>query len=209
MTGKKMETYDRIYRRIEAEMSNRLEDEEQQWLSLTWGKELLENENVGAALERDQAEWKNGTSRLATFVRHNAPRLFIMLVYTKNEKLLEQFCDKGNGDAMFPVKVKLGRTHVSIEENPPIKLELGPKFKKLDAATLFDYWQWLFFVPELRWTTFEHPPLDSKCNLPFLTRREISRTEFSIVYQSVIHRDHVTFDSDGLVSAQAAAITCC
>ena len=174
------------------------------WLSSTYGKELLENEDIEAALEeakRNHPEWKNSTSSLTAFVRDNAPQLFTMLVFMENEKLLDQFCDKGMGDAMFPVKlVRTDRSIESTKENPPRKLKFGSQIDIRDATSLFDYWQWQFFVPELRWTTFDHPPLGSKCELPFLTLDEISRTDFSIVYKGVVHRDHVTFDLNGIVS---------
>jgi hypothetical protein len=211
--------YDLLYRHIYAKVSSRLTHKDQRWLSLKCGKELLENEdvNVEAAIEevkRHHAEWKNDTSRLTAFVHENAPQLFTMLVYKRQEKLLDQFCDKGIGDAMFPVKLVQDddQDDISIEctqENSPRKLELSPQINFDEALNLFDYSQWLFFVPELRWASFDSPPVDSECKLPFLKRDKISHTEFSIVYQGVIHRDHVAFDSDGIVSTQAVAFTCC
>lgn len=207
LAGKKMAALSRLIRtNIDAKLSKN----NRQWLSRTWSKKLLEKEDIGAALKqakRNHPEWRNSISRLIDFVRNN-PQLFAMLVYTKNEKLLDQFCGKGMGDDKFPVKFM--QTDTSIEStkgNTPIKLELRSKIDTPGAFTLFDYWQWLFFVPQLHWSIFDHPPLDSKCVLPFLTLEEKSRTEFSIVYKGVIHRDHIVFGLDGIVSAQTVAFT--
>ncbi|KAH8597376.1 hypothetical protein B0O99DRAFT_703257 [Bisporella sp. PMI_857] len=202
MTGNGMATpYDRIYRLIEVEVVKRLRGDDQEWLSLTCGREVLQNRDVEAALEakRYQAEWRNGLSRLTTFVQEHAPQLFTMLVYTKNEKLLDLFCDHGIGDSMFPVKLASKYTSIVFtKETPHRELKLDSRVTKSEAFNLFNFWQWVFFVPELRWTTFDHPPLDSRSHLPFLTLHEISRTEFSIVYKGLVHRNHVKFEPDGI-----------
>jgi hypothetical protein len=211
-TREKMETlYNRLFRRIEDEVWKRDEDKKQPWISLTCGKELLEDEDIKAILEakKDRPGWKNNIERLVPFVRDNAPQLFMMLVYTRYEMLLQQFCDKGFGDAMFPVEFKLAQNHASIEGNLCMKLEYCSRFGRREAKSLFDHSQWFFFAPKLRWTAFEDPPLNSSCKLPFLTFDEISCTNFSVVYRCLIHRDHVNIDSDGFVSSQVAAIAGC
>jgi len=127
-----------------------------------------------------------------------------MLVYMKNIKLLDQFCEKGMGDVMFPVRLlEKNKSIESTKGDQPIKLEFGSQLNVRDAKTLFGDWQWQFFAPELRWRPFESPAFDSKCKLPFLTPLlEISRTEFSIVYTAVVHRDYIDVESNGLVSTK-------
>ena len=195
-------SYDRIYHKIETEMLNR-QDGEEPWLPHTLGRELLAAEDIAAALKgvpKGQRAWnEDSTPELATFVRDRALQLFVMLIYTKNEALLEQFYKNGIGDAKFPLTVKIARSHASIGH---VELQFGPHINRLDADTLFNYWQWLFFVPRLCWTAFDQPALDSRCNLPFLAIQEINRTDFSIVYMVVIHRNHIDLHSDNLVSAR-------
>jgi hypothetical protein len=205
LAGKDMAgPYNLLYERIYAEVSERLRDNKPQWLSPMCGKKLLKREEVRAALEeakRHHTEWKNDVSHLTAFVCDNAPQLSTMLIYAKYGKLLDLFCDKGMGDAMFPVKLVSETCIESTTENPPRCLELGSQIDIPGAMTLVDLWQWIFFVPKLRWTTFNHPPFDSKCRLPLRSPLfKISSTEFSNVYKGLIHKDHVAFDLDGIVS---------
>ena len=141
LAGKKMATLSHL---IRTHIDDKLSKKDGQWILRTWSKKLLEKEGLEGALKeakRNHPEWMSSISCLIDFVRNN-PQLFVMLVYTKNEKLLDQFCGKGMGDDKFPVKFM--QTDTSIEStkgNTPIKLELHSKIDTRDAFTLFDYWQ--------------------------------------------------------------------
>lgn len=198
---------------IQSELLVRNIDKEQRWVSLSWCKSLLNRDDLDlkAALKeikKRHIEWTNDISELEPFVLEFAPRLFAMLVHTRTEQLLDQFCTKGIGDAMFPITCNnMSETRVVIDGEPPMELALG-ETDLYDLQNMLDLWQKRFFIPELCWANFEHPPIAT--SLPFLgERKEIHRTSFSIVYKCLVHRDHIAFDSSGLVRAQTSASTCC
>ncbi|KAH9205286.1 hypothetical protein DL95DRAFT_348558, partial [Leptodontidium sp. 2 PMI_412] len=181
-----------------------LRDRRDEWFPLTYSEELLAKEDIEAVLKEAKEQhpewkWKSTISDLTEFVGRNAPKLFTMLVYHQNEKMLDQFCGQGMDDSMFPVNlvqsedVQSKDFIESTNKNKPKKLGFEFRF-----ATDVCKWQWEFFVPELRWTAFDHPPLAPESKLPFLTIEEISRTDFSVVCKGVVHRAHITLDYDGI-----------
>jgi hypothetical protein len=199
-----METpYALLSRLICTEVDQRIDEKDQPWLFLGLGKELVKNADVEEVM-KDRVEWKDNAASLTTFVQKSAPQLFAMIVYTKNWALLKEFCDKKMGDGSFPVKVVPKRSIESTKEIPPKTLYLGTRFDA-DARSLFEYWQYYFFFPELCWSSnFESPPLGPNCHLPFLAPlKEVHRSDFSIVYKGVVDRDHIAFDSNDFVSTQA------
>jgi len=211
LADRRMESLHRnIKSRIETEILEGPKYEGSPWLSLICGNQLLlENEDIEGAI-KEATQSKKSISLLIRFVHDSAPTLFTMLVYTGKLKLLRQFCEKDLGDAKFPVQ--LGPNYKSIEStmcHPAIKLDFGSQIEMIDASHLFGHVQWDFFRPELNWTTFTHSPFGSSYKLPFLKRREISHTDFSIVYECVIHRDYINFDSDSIVSVNMVLFTGC
>jgi hypothetical protein len=211
LTRKKMdELSDTICDRIE----KHLQISDPPWLWCTYVKELLKNQNVKEAIEearKDNPGWKNSTPCLTAFVRDHASQLFAMLVYLEKIKLIDRFCEKGMGDVMFPVKLlEDSRSIESTKGDSPVKLEFGSQLRFKDAKDLFANWQWQFFVPELRWRPFECPAFDPGCQLPFLEQPvEITRSQFSIVYEAVAHCEYIAVESNGLVSTQASNLTFC
>ncbi|KAG9228280.1 hypothetical protein BJ875DRAFT_490028 [Amylocarpus encephaloides] len=181
-----------IRRCIENEVRNMSFEGGDEWFPSTYSKELLGKENIEAVLKEAKKhhpewKWKSTTSDLTAFVRDNAPKLFTMLVYHQSEKMLDQFCGQGMDDSMFPVNLMHSKDSIeSTNKNKPKKLQFEFRFAN-DVCG----WQWEFFVPELSWTTFDHPPLAPKTKLPFLKFDEISRTGFSVVYKGVVHRAHI------------------
>jgi len=214
LAGRRMESLKQnINCRINKELSHGPKYEDSPWLSLICSNQLLENEDIEGAIKEAKGfptQSKNSISRLIRFVHDSAPTLFTMLVFTNKLKLLQQFCEKDIGDAKFPVQ--LGLDYKSIETtkcDPAIKLDFGSQIETIEAMFLFDLMQWLFFRPELNWTTFTHSPFGSSYKLPFLKRHKISQTDFSIVYECVIHRDYIKFDSDSIVSVNMVLLTGC
>jgi hypothetical protein len=213
LTKEKMSTqYNQLYNTIVEELLEQWNDMDQPWVSLKWCQDLLERKdlNVTATLKEikgNHAYWRNDTSSLEDFVRKYAPRLFAVLVYTRTEELLDQFCTKRIGDDKFPIKLyKVKKTHVSIGGDAPTEFTIRST-RRPDAMNLFETNQWKFFVPELSWTAFNHPPLNSKSTyLPFLGEpEEISSTAFSIVSKCLVHYDYIPLEEHGLVSSR---VTC-
>jgi len=174
------------------------------WVWCTYVKELLKIQNVKEAIEdarKDNPGWKNSTPCLTAFVRDHASQLFAMLVYLEKIKLIDRFCEKGMGDVMFPVRLlEGGRSIESTKGDSPVKLEFDSQLRFKDAKDLAT-WQWQFFVPELRWRPFQCPAFDPGCQLPFLEPpAEITRSQFSIVYEAVAQCEYISVESNGLVS---------
>jgi hypothetical protein len=114
------------------------------WFSLSYCKELLENKDIETVLKvakENYPEWKSTISDLTAFVYDHAPQLFTMLIFHRSEKMLDQFCDQGMDDSMFPVN--LVQSEDSIESTNKYK----PKILRLDnilfASDVCD-WQWKF-----------------------------------------------------------------
>ena len=187
-------------------IDDHVENDDPPALWLAHIRELLKTQNIGAALEearKDNPGWKNSTPCLTTFVRDHAPQLFAMLLYTESIYLIDRFCEKRMRDKMFPVKLSVKTKSIeSAQGDPPIKLEFGSQVRVRDIITLFGDWQWQFFAPELHWAPFEGPAFDSKCRLPFLAPlNEIGRTDFSILFTTVVHRNYIAIESNDFVSS--------
>lgn len=177
------------------------------WLSLNHAQELLHGLDIEAALRHklDRTGRKGSIWNLAKFVKGDATVLFVMLIYLGKLEMLEEFYNKDIGDSMFPLEVQLERDYAIIKGNKPRRFDFGTQIQFPDAQTLFNHNQWDFYVPKLGWTAFEDADFNQKCRLPFLTLPEPEKPNgagFSIVSKTIIHRDYITIDMEGIVSAR-------
>jgi hypothetical protein len=126
----------------------------------------------------------------------------MVLVLTDTMQFLEQFFIKGVGDASFPLEPKIEPTHASTRAHSRL-LEFDSPVMSIRAKSVFDHWQWTFFVPRLSWKAFDSSPVAANSLLPFLSEgKEVSTTNFSTVHQYVVHRDYVNNQSNILVSTK-------
>ncbi|KAI9150753.1 Cyclin-dependent kinase [Paramyrothecium foliicola] len=192
--------YDTFCNRLNTYCDERFYDQEQKWLFATCFKGLLGKDDIVALLKakRDKSCWRVNPADLAVYVRDRASLLFMMLVHTGYDELLEKFYLKDIRDTDFPLAAKFGRSNVSFQIGErQVQIDLGQMAPR-NVRALFDHYQWEFFVPALQWLRFDHAPFNDKTELPYLERIEKSRTAFSIVDQAVVHSDHIKLQSQGL-----------
>ncbi|KAK6065957.1 serine/threonine protein kinase-44 [Seiridium cupressi] len=167
------------------------------WIPRTFGRDAIRNRNENALLKeiKKQLWGLEGALDLKSFICEEAPQLCVMLIFWRHIGLIEQFYKCGIKDRDFPLEVS-SREETQTEIKHP-KATLNISFE--NSITLLDHYQWRFFVPSLSWKAFDGPALPRETILPYLTDLvEISRTDFSIVHKTTIHRDHIDMRSNHL-----------
>ncbi|KAH7304162.1 hypothetical protein B0I35DRAFT_445612 [Stachybotrys elegans] len=166
------------------------------WFSLASCRDLLDKHDIEAILKelKRSSKWKVDISHLTNYVRHAAPRLFMILAHTENMQLLEQFCSNGIKDDNFPLDAEIRKDKAVWKACT----DQFPELLTLDSSqvgkvtSIFSLWQWKFFVPHLTWGDFNCSALPPESLLPFIGEGErVSSTAFSTVYKHTIHRDYV------------------
>lgn len=200
-----------ILTRIEDEVQMRLNSlKEPKWLPLSYGQEILKNEDIRSAVEKipRPAHCDTDLSRLVEFAQNKARQVFVMLISMGIGGVLYEFHRNGLGDDAFPLCYdlqKLERTGAEVQhDNRLIQLRFSPLTSRRDVNDLFGMYQFCFFPLRLQWRTIHDPPIDLKQRLPFLDTFEETTpksTNFSDVYKLRVHHHHIAMAGSSIVSS--------
>jgi hypothetical protein len=166
-------------------------------------KELICESTVKTALEQHGLE--TNVSEIAAFIRDKGRRLFAILVYAGQAKQIEKYYENGFTDDLLPVKVKSRNDNGYTLESLATK---GANLKAVDAT--FSSWdeqaidhfcevaQWPFLAPVFREEKFQYAFYEES-RMPFLDLRSVTESNFSIVSEGYIHRDHLQIQTDSKI----------
>lgn len=177
------------------------------WFSRNFGKEILGMAAVDTLLEEIKSKTQDFTDENAPdfkeFIFEEAPQLCTMLIRFGAIELIEQFYQSGIMDSHLPLDARQdiddpNQMHIT---HPHTTLKIHDLLLQLLFCSE-NPMQHQFFVPVLEWNGFNDPCLIGK--LPFLIEPvAISRTDFSVVCKTTIHKEHIDISLNDLVSCQA------
>ncbi|PVH75774.1 HET-domain-containing protein [Cadophora sp. DSE1049] len=136
-------------------------------------------------------------SELVTFICDKARKLFAILVWADEEKEIEKFYKNGFTDDLLPVKVKSrnrkGYTLESLATNGTNLKAVNAIFSSWKDRSIdhfCDHHQWPFLAPVFREEEFQYT-FYKQSRMPFLDLRSMNESNFSIVWEAYIHKDHL------------------
>jgi hypothetical protein len=164
-------------------------------------EQLFREQDVQVALEKHKPLLKIDISRLVSFVRKKAIKVFAILIWGEVENLIEQFYQHDFGDEHLPIHYRFNDAencieafsyrlgNLSIIDNHPFNHDQWT-YRTLNHFCNHD--QWLFLSPVFRANKFRYE-FHEKSRMPFVDGeckvRKVAR--FSMVEEWRIHHDHL------------------